>query len=116
MGLTWISWDAAVEASAVVGTAGVAVRSVNQRWIARVGAFARELAIVLVLYALWRVVATISLVHVDGAIDAGQRIADVEQFLHLPSEHGLQHLFLKSDTVVQACNVWYASLHIPGMI
>jgi hypothetical protein len=84
--------------------------------VAGVGAFARELAIVLVLYALWRVVATISLVHVNGAIHAGQRIWDVERFFHLPNEHGLQHLFLKSSALIQACNVYYASVHIPSMM
>jgi len=116
MALTWISWDVAVEAGAVVGTAGVAARSVNQVWITRVGAFARELAIVLVLYAMWRVIGTISLVHVDGAIKAGQNIWDLERWLHLPSERSLQDLFLKSPKLVQACNVYYASVHIPSMI
>ena len=116
MALGWIPWDTAVEAGAVVGTAGVAVRSTNRRWIAGVGAFARELAIVLVLYALWRVVATISLVHVNGAIRAGQNIWNVERFFHLPNEHGLQHLFLKSSALIQLCNVYYASVHIPSML
>jgi hypothetical protein len=116
MALTWISWDVAVEAGAVVGTAGVAARSINRRWVANIGAFARELAIVLVLYALWRVVATVSLVHVDGAIRAGQNIWDVERFFHLPNERSLQDLFLKSPKLIQACNVYYASVHIPSMM
>jgi hypothetical protein len=113
--LGWIPWNVAVEAGAVVGTAGLAARTSQRRWLARFGPFATELAIVLVLYALWRVVGTISVLKVNHAIEAGQHIWDVERALHLPSEHGLQHLFLKSSFLIQACNVFYASVHIPSM-
>jgi hypothetical protein len=115
MSLGWLPWNVAVEAGAVVGTVGVAARASRRRWITRVAPFARELALVLVLYALWRIVGTISIVKVNGAIDAGQRIWDVERVLHLPNERGLQHLFLSSSLLIQACNVFYASVHIPSM-
>jgi hypothetical protein len=113
--LGWVPWNIAVEASAVVGTAGIAARTSRRRWIARFGPFATELAVVLVLYALWRLVGTISILKVNHAISAGQHIWDLERTLHLPSEHGLQHLFLKSKTLIQACNVFYATVHIPSM-
>ncbi len=115
MSLGWMPWNIAVEAGAVVGTAGIAARVSRRRLFTRVAPFTIELAIVLVLYALWRVVGTISIVKVDGAIDAGQRIWDLERALHLPNEHGLQHLFLKSSPLIQACNVFYATVHIPSM-
>ena len=116
MGLTWVSWNVAIEAGAVVGTAGLAVRSSRRRWLSATAAFAREFAIVLALYAMWRIVGTVSVLKVNGAIDAGERIWDVERALHLPNERGLQHLFLKSDALIQACNVYYASVHIPSML
>ncbi len=115
MSLGWVPWNIAVEAGAVIGTAGIAARASRKRWIARFGPFATELAIVLVLYALWRVVGTVSVLKVNHAISAGQHIWDLERTLHLPSEHGLQHLFLKSSTLIQACNVFYATVHIPSM-
>jgi hypothetical protein len=114
--LTWVPWDVALEAGAVVGTAGVAARSSTRRWLSAIGAFAREFAIVLALYAMWRVVGTISVMRVNGAINAGERIWDVERVMHLPNERGLQHLFLKSDPLIQACNAYYASVHIPSML
>jgi hypothetical protein len=114
--LTWVPWNVAIEASAVVGTAGLAVRASSRRGLAGAAAFARELALVLVLYAMWRVVGTVSVVKVDGAIRAGERIWDVERLLHMPNERGLQHLFLKNDALIQACNVYYASVHIPSML
>ncbi len=116
MALTWIPWDVAVEAGAVVGTAGLAARASSRRWMAGVGAFAREFAIVLGLYAMWRVVGTISVVKVDGAIRAGTQIWDFERAAGLPSERTLQHLFLHSSPLIQACNVYYASVHIPSMM
>jgi hypothetical protein len=116
MALTWIPWDVALEAGAVVGTAGIAGATVDHRFVAGVARFARELAIVLVLYGMWRIVGTISVVKVDGAVQAGQWIWDVERWMHLPNEQGLQHLFLESHLLIQACNVFYASVHLPSMM
>ena len=116
MALTWISWNAATEASVVVAAAGLVGRVSTRQWLASASALARELAIVLGLYAMWRIVGTVSVLKVDGAIRAGEHIWDLERALHLPNEHGLQHLFLKSDQLIQACNVYYASVHIPLML
>jgi len=108
-------WNVAVEAGAVVGATGAVARASGQRRLAKIAPFTIELSIVLVLYALWRVVGTISLLKVDGAKDAGVHIWDLERALHLPNEQGLQHLFLKSSPLIQACNVFYATVHIPSM-
>jgi hypothetical protein len=107
-------WDVAVETGAAVGAAGLVARG-SKRRLTRFAPFTLELSIVLFLYALWRVVGTISILKVDHAIDAGQHIWNIERFLHLPSEQGLQHLFLKSTLLIQACNVFYATVHIPSM-
>jgi hypothetical protein len=108
-------WNVAVETGAAVGAAGVAARTSGKKRLMRVAPFTIELSIVLFLYALWRVVGTISILKVNHAIDAGQHIWNLERALHLPSEQGLQHLFLKSTLLIQACNVFYATVHIPAM-
>ncbi len=115
MSLGWLPWNIAVEAGAAVGTAGVAARASRRQWLARIAPFTIELGLVLVLYALWRVVGTISLVKVNHAISAGDHIWNLERALHLPSEHGLQHVFLKNRLLIEACNVFYATVHIPSM-
>lgn len=116
MALTWIPWDVAAEAGAVVGAAGLATRASTRRWITSVGTFARELAIVLALYAMWRIVGTVSVVKVDGAISAGHGIWDAERMLRLPNERALQDLLLHSSLATQAANAYYASVHIPSML
>jgi len=108
-------WDVAVKTGASVGAAGVVARTSGKRRLMKVAPFTLELSIVLFLYALWRVVGTISILKVDHAIDAGQHIWNIERALHFPSEHGLQQLFLKSTVLIQACNVFYATVHIPSM-
>jgi PAP2 superfamily protein len=108
-------WDVAVETGAAVGAAGVVARASGKQRLMRVAPFTIELSIVLFLYALWRIVGTISVLKVDHAIDAGRHIWNIERALHLPSEQGLQHLFLKSTLLIQACNVFYATVHIPSM-
>jgi hypothetical protein len=115
MSLGWMPWNIAVEAGATVGTVGVVARASRRQWLTRIAPFTIELGIVLVLYALWRVVGTISVVKVDHAIAAGRHISDFERTLHLPSERGLQHIFRKSSALIQACNVFYATVHIPSM-
>jgi hypothetical protein len=113
--LGWVPWDVAVETGAVVGATGVAARASGKKQLTRFAPFLIELAIVLGLYGLWRFVGTISILKVDHAIDAGQHIWNIERALHLPSEHGLQHLFLKNRLLIEACNVFYATVHIPSM-
>ena len=116
MALTWIPWDVAAASGAVVGTAGVAGRAATRPWITKIAAFLRELAVVLVLYAMWRVVATVSVMKVDGAINAGQSIWDFERAVGMPNERTLQELFMHSSPLIQLCNWYYASFHIPTML
>lgn len=79
-------------------------------------AFASELALVLGLYALWRIAGHLSVMKVDHALDRGRAIWDVEQALHLPSELALQQAVLPHPLLVQASNLYYAVAHVPAVI
>ena len=78
--------------------------------------FARETAVVLGLYALWQYAGTLALLHVSGAVDRGRWNADFQNRVHLPSELTVQHLVLHSALLAQALNIFYATMHFPGMI
>jgi hypothetical protein len=42
-----------------------------------------------------------------------QHLWSLERALHLPSETGVQHLFLRAPAVLRAANEYYASAHFP---
>lgn len=80
-----------------------------------VSALAREIALVLGLFLLWRVVGSISLLGEKGAFDRGRWLWRLERTLHLPSELSLQRQVLPHPTLVQGLNVFYLAAHIGGM-
>jgi len=78
--------------------------------------FAKETAVVLSLYALWQYAGTLALLHVNGAVDRGHWIADFQDRVHLPSELTVQHIVMHSTPLMKSMNVFYATMHFPGMI
>ena len=112
----WLEWEPAAMVVFILVGAVIALRPVAARWADVVGAFARELAIMFTLYAVWRLAAQLSLMQVDGAVWRGRWLWDVQRALHLPSEVSVQHLVLPHPLLVQGANVYYAVAHVPAMI
>ena len=117
----WLPWKAALALAAALAIVPFLVvlgllAKPRHRGVQYALGFARETAVVLGLYALWQFAGTLSLLHVTGAVARGRWIFDLQHDLHLPSELAVQHAALKSSLVVQALNVFYASVHFPGMI
>ncbi len=112
----WLEWEPAALVVFVLVGAVIALRPVATRWADVVGAFARELAVMFTLYAVWRLAAQLSLMQVDGAVWRGRWLWDVQRAVHLPSEVSVQRLVLPHPLLVQAANVYYAVAHVPAMI
>lgn len=117
----WLPWKAALALAAALSilpilvVVGLFAKPTNRAVQYALG-FARETAVVLGLYALWQFAGTLSLLHVDGAIARGHWIFDLSHDLHLPGELTVQHAALHSSVLVQALNIFYATMHFPGMI
>jgi PAP2 superfamily len=117
----WLPWKAALALAAALAIVpflvviGLFARPRN-RGVQYALSFARETAVVLGLYALWQYAGTLSLLDVDGAVARGRWIFHFEKQLHLPGELWVQHLALRSSLFTQALNVFYATVHFPGMI
>jgi hypothetical protein len=117
----WLPWKAALALGGALSivpilvVVGLFAKPTNRAVQYALG-FARETAVVLGLYALWQFAGTLSLLQVDGAIARGHWIFDLSHDLHLPSELSVQHAALHSSLLVQALNVFYATMHFPGMI
>ena len=80
-----------------------------------VSALVKEVALLLGLFTLWRVVGSVSLLSESGAFDRGRWLWRAERTLHLPSELSLQNQVLPHPALVQALNVFYLAAHIGGM-
>jgi hypothetical protein len=112
----WLDWHWAVGLAVVLGAAGIAARWSPVAWVRSAGAFARETALVLVLYAVWNYAGKQSLVHVKQAFSNGRFVWDVERFLHLPSEADFEHALMPYRTGMRALNAYYAGAHVPAVI
>jgi hypothetical protein len=111
-----LNWQHSFEVAAVLTGAGGAMALSGNRMVRAVGAFAREAAVVGVLYGLWQLAGRISVTGTDGAYRRAHRIQDAERWLPLPSERSLQHLVLGHRHVVEAANLYYAAMHMTTML
>src|SRR3954465_7032103 len=110
----WLEWRWAVGLGVFLGAAGIAARWSARSWIRSAGAFARETALVLALYAIWNYAGRLALGHVDEALRHGRGVWHLEQALHLPSEVSFQAWFLPYPDVMRALNVYYLGAHVPA--
>lgn len=130
-----LSWQAAaVTAGCLIGSA-VAMRLANRvadrpvrlarvslaRWLpsprlAAVAAFVQEAGIVVGLFALWQLAGSHPALDPGGAVGRARWIWDTERSLHMPSEAAVQRIFLPHPLIIQAFNLYYASLHFVMLI
>ncbi len=86
------------------------------RRVALASGVAVEAAVLLALFALWQLAGSFSLVGPDGALARARWIWHAERVVHLPSETEIQRAFLSHPLLVEALNLYYASLHFVVVI
>ena len=91
-------------------------RAAAPRRLRAAGAFVREAAVVVGLFALWQLAGSFSLMGADGATDRARWLWHAERVLDLPSEAALQRPILPHPLIVQAFNLYYDTLHFPVLI
>ena len=82
----------------------------------RVRPFVREAALIIWLYGLWQLVGSMTGKGDYRAVNRGRWIWDHERDVHLPSEHTLQGWVLPHPWLVQAANLYYATMHFTVLI
>ena len=82
----------------------------------RVRPFLYEAALIIALYALWQIVGALAGQGDYTAVTRGQWIWNAERTVHLPSEQTLQGWVLPHPLIVQAANLYYASMHFTVLI
>jgi hypothetical protein len=112
----WLPWQLAVLGAILLTALGWSTRRSSNRRVILAGAFARETALVLVLYAIWQFAGKLSVMQVTGALDRGRWVSQFERTLHLPSEVTLQQAVLPHRGLIQAANSYYAIMHVPALV
>jgi hypothetical protein len=110
-----VTWEHSFEAAAVVAAIGAAMALSKDSRVRAVGAFARETAVIGVLYGLWSLAGRIAGFSNKDAYVRARWIERFEHDIFLPSEHGVQQLILGHPLIVQFANVYYATMHFPMM-
>jgi hypothetical protein len=106
-----LSWQqAGVLAAGLAGAAAVLHAAGPARW-RRAAPFAREASLIAALYTVWQLAGELSVTGTSGAIARAAWIARFERHLLLPSERSVQHLVTGHPAVVQAANLYYATMH-----
>jgi hypothetical protein len=104
------------ELSGVLMATGAVLAFVPNRHVRTVGAFAREISIIGILYGLWHYVGDLAAAGTTGAFAHARTIERIQRDLHFPSERWTQHLVLGHPLIVQGANLYYASMHFTGML
>jgi hypothetical protein len=112
----WIDWDVAARISLGLALAVVLTRGVRGRWPVGIRATARELSLVLALYAVWQWAHELTVTKVAGARENALWLYDLQHRLHIPDELTLQDAVLPHKWLVQALNGYYALVHVPALI
>ena len=110
--MQWLPWQDAAWAAAGSAAATRALAGRAARVARSVAAWARELAVMFLLYGLWQLAGSQSLAQVDGAVARGAALERWEHWFPVPSETWVQHLVLGDRWLLRAFNVYYVGLHV----
>jgi hypothetical protein len=110
----WLPWKYAAIFAVVFGVTGFILRNKPKPWVAT-AAVLNETSLMLVLYGLWRLAGTLSVMKVTHAMDRGRWLWRIERWLPLPSELRVQRWFLPHPNVMRLFNHYYRIVHVPAL-
>jgi hypothetical protein len=111
-----LTWQQAGELAGMLAGAGAIAAVIPHQRVRAAGAFLREGAIVAGLFALWQLANTLAQAGTAGAFRRAHWIEAFDGKLPLPSEHSMQQLVLGHPLVVEAANLYYATMHMTSML
>jgi hypothetical protein len=111
-----LSWQQAAVLAGGLAFVAIALRLARRPRLTGLATFAQESALVIALFALWQFAGSFKVMGPGGALARGAWIWRFERAIHLPSETGLQRVFLPHPLLVQALNLYYDTLHFPVLI
>ena len=112
----WLPWQPAMVGAVLVGAFGLGARHATSHRMAFAARFARELSLVLVLYAIWQILGALGTIREADGFANGRTVYDIERTLHIANEATLSGWFLPHPIWVQVMNGYYALIHVPALI
>src|SRR6478609_4008056 len=109
-------WQYTATVAVVSALTFLVLRRNPDRRAMRVSAFARDLALIATVFAIYQHTVHYARLHTAGAFDHARSVIDIEQFLHIQNEVGLQKLLLPHAWIVKSLNGYYAGVHLISMI
>lgn len=106
-----LTWQQAAVLAAALGLLAIALRYAPAPRVRRLTPFATESFLIAGLYSIWQLAGQISVAGTSGAFTRSAWIERVEHDLHLPSELAMQRHVIDHPTLVQAANLYYATMH-----
>lgn len=109
-----LSWQTAFKMAVALIVVAIALGRVRQPKTAPVVAIAKEVSLVLALYALWQYAHELAITKTAGAMEHARWLWHLEQSMHLPSELSLQRALINHRLVMEFLNIYYGGLHVPA--
>jgi hypothetical protein len=110
-----LSWRQAAWLALALCAVAVALRASGRPRLRRLAPFAVESTLIAALYALWQLAGTVSVTGTAGAFTRAEWIERTELAWRLPAESGVQDLVVGHPLLVQAANLYYATMHFGGI-
>ena len=115
--MKWITWDQAFVAAVV---SFVIYRLVRDRPptkpVVFLNAAAKEMAFISSIYSVWRIARQLPIAKEEGALQRARQLADLQDWLRMPSELSIQHYVIERDTLASLTTWYYAAVHVPSLI
>ena len=106
-----LTWQQAAAVAAVLLAVALLLRMSDRPGARRAAPFAVESCLIAGLYSLWQLAGSLSVLGMSGAFRRAGDIVQWEHDWHLPSEATVQRQVIGHPLIVQASNVYYASMH-----
>jgi hypothetical protein len=110
-----LTWQQSAEVAGALAVTGLALRFAPSPKLRKAAPFIGEAFVIAVLYSVWQVAGYVSVLGTDDANRRARWIETFEHAIHLPSERSVQNLILGHSGLVQAENLYYATMHFGVM-
>jgi hypothetical protein len=110
-----LTWQQAGVLTGALLALALGLYLIKRPWADGLVPIARESGVIAGLYTVWQLAGELSVSGTAGAYSKARWIIRVERDWHLPSEASVQRGIDHHPLIVQACNIYYATMHFGAL-